>query len=322
MNQFVRPRVVVSRCLGFAACRWNGVTIDDQFVRRLGAHVDFLPVCPEMEIGLGAPRQPIRIVDDGSGLRLLQPASGRDCTAEMTSFCRQFLSTIGQVDGFVLQERSPSCGPWEVKIYSGTQKGASSRKGRGFFGGMVQDLFPRAAVETDGRLRNFALREHFLTKLFTMASFGQVAATGSLGELVRFHSANKLLLMAYNQQRMRELGRIVAQGRELGWPHTVEAYGHGLALALARRARQSNHINALQHAMGYFKRQLGPAEKEYFLELLAKFRAGKAPLGTLLVFMAGWALRYENGYLAGQSYFAPYPEDLLDLGDSGKGRDY
>ncbi|ADK85341.1 Protein of unknown function DUF1722 [Desulfarculus baarsii DSM 2075] len=322
MRQFARPKVALSQCLGSTACRWNGAAIDDPFVRRLAAHVDFLPVCPEMAIGLGAPRAPLRVVDDGSGPRLLQPATGLDHTRAMVEFCQNHLAGLTAVDGFLLKDRSPSCGPHGVRIYAGPQKGASSRQGGDFFGLMAQQTHPRAAIETEGRLRNFTLREHFLTKLFTLAAFGQVAASERLSALVEFQAANKLLLMAYNQQAMRALGRVVAAGRDADWPTLTAQYANVLQQALARQASRANHQNALQHAMGWFKKDLTGPEKAHFLDLLAKYRAGKAPLAVLQALVAGWAIRHQNSYLAGQSYLRPYPEDLLDLGDSGKGRDF
>ena len=174
MKAFAKPRVVVSKCLGFAACRYDGAMISDDFVRRLAAHVTFCPVCPEMEIGLGCPRDPIRVVLAGKELRLMQPATGRDVTEAMRQFADSFLGGLGEVDGFLLKSRSPSCGLKDVKVYGGPAGNMPQSVGRGFFGGAVLDRFPGAAAEDEGRLRNFTLREHFLTRLFVPAEFREV----------------------------------------------------------------------------------------------------------------------------------------------------
>ncbi|MDY7041890.1 MAG: DUF523 domain-containing protein, partial [Chloroflexota bacterium] len=146
-----RPRVIVSKCLGFAPCRYNGVTINDAFVQRLQPHVTFLPVCPEMEIGLGAPRDPVRIVLMEDQLRLMQPATGADLTDRMRAFADTFLDSLTGVDGFLLKTRSPSCGTKDVKVYPGDRKVGSVAKKAGFFGGAVVGRFSHLAVEDEGR---------------------------------------------------------------------------------------------------------------------------------------------------------------------------
>lgn len=321
MLNYARPRVVVSKCLGFEACRWNGDIIDDEFVARLGRHVDYMPVCPEAAIGLGVPRKPIRLVQNSESVRVVQPDTGKDHTSAMRSFCKSHLESLSDIDGFVLKNRSPSCGPFDVKIYNGPERGAPSRKGQGLFGGLVQQVFPHAALEHDGRIKNFSLREHFLIKLFTLAALREVEASGSMGRLVQFHAANKLLLMAYNQQQMRVMGRIVANPGGEAFATVVADYRQSLLQAMKRSARYTSHINAMEHIMGYFKKHLKSSEKQFFAEMVGQYRHGKQPLSALLAVLHSWVVRYENDYLASQTYFAPYPLDLVDISDSGKGRD-
>jgi uncharacterized protein YbbK (DUF523 family) len=169
LGEFVKPQVFISKCLGFAKCRYNGLTIPDEFVTNLKPHVDFHPVCPEVEIGLGIPRDPIRIVSIKKKLHLVQPATGKDLTEEMTDFSTSFLNSLKTVDGFLLKNRSPSCGIKDVKVYPGTGKVASIARDSGFFGAAVLEKFPFSAIEDEGRLKNYRIREHFLTKLFTLA---------------------------------------------------------------------------------------------------------------------------------------------------------
>jgi uncharacterized protein YbbK (DUF523 family) len=170
MPTFAKPRVVVSQCLGFAACRYNGARLADEFVARLKAHVDFRPVCPEMAIGLGCPRDPIRVVKTPAGSRLVQPATGRDVTDAMREFAARFLDGVGEVDGFILKARSPSCGIKDVKVYARADSAAPVAVGRGFFGGAVLERFAGAAIEDEGRLNRPLLGKRFLTKLFARAA--------------------------------------------------------------------------------------------------------------------------------------------------------
>ncbi|MDD5136876.1 MAG: DUF523 domain-containing protein, partial [Candidatus Omnitrophica bacterium] len=171
---FAKPRVFASRCLGFAVCRWNGLTIRDDFVEELKPHVEYVTACPEVEVGLGVPRDPIRIVAKGAALRLVQPASGKDVSAAMTDFAKRFLGSIGDIDGFILKDRSPSCGVDNVKVYPGPGPSASVARAHGFFGDEVMKRFGDLPVETEGRLTNYRIREHFLSRIFAFADFRRV----------------------------------------------------------------------------------------------------------------------------------------------------
>ncbi len=269
---------------------------------------------------MGVPRDPVRLVSRGEEARLIQPATGTDWSGPMKAFLDRFFGSLKEPEGFMLKSRSPSCGPREVKLYAGPEPGAGSRKGRGMFASRALDLFPGAAVEHEGRVKNFRLREHFLTKIFTLARFRETEARGAMGALVEFHAANKLLLMAYNQNKMRTLGRIAANPGYLDTAKVLALYKENLAQALARAPRYTADINVLMHGLGYFKKILGSRGKAHFLDTLEMFRQGKVLLGTLQALLFSWALRYEQEYLLGQTYFRPYPVRLLDMADSGKGR--
>ncbi len=179
LRKFVKSNVIVSKCISFEACRYNGLIIKSDFVEKLEDHVDFYPVCPEVEIGLGIPRDPIRIIEVEGKLRLYQPATGLDITNEMKKFIDEYLDETDDIDGFILKNRSPSCGIKAVKVYQGF--GNSKTKSRaGFFGNAVLERFPYLAIEDEGRLRNLKIRENFLTKLYILADFRKVKESKSL----------------------------------------------------------------------------------------------------------------------------------------------
>lgn len=300
-----KPIVAASLCLGEAEVRYNGAAIRDPFFARLAPLVEFRPVCPEVEIGLGVPREPIHI-ENG---RLVQATTGEDLSERMRSFAAGWLGGLKEVDGFLLKSRSPSCGLKDVKR-------AGERKGAGFFGEAVLAAFPLAAVEDEARLRNFRIREHWLTKLWALADLRGVRR---MSDLVRFHARHKLLLLAYRETSMRALGRLVAGTSPFG--EKLSRYREGFGEALGELPAPGPHANVLEHAMGHFKRELGEAEKRHFLGLLRRLQAGRLPLSVPVGILRAWLARHPKPYLADQAYLDPFPEELADLGDSGKGRD-
>lgn len=321
MSDFPRPVVVVSKCLGFDHCRYNGEIVDDPFVRRLREFVEFRSVCPEMEIGLGVPRDPIRVVLAQGEMRLVQPSSGRDFTDAMNHFAADFLDRLGPVDGFLLKSRSPSCGTRDVKIYNETGNLMSAAERQGFFGRATMRRFGDARVEDEGRLRNFLIRERFLTMLFTLARFRRLAAEPTLARLTGFHARHKLLLMVYSEAVMRKLGKLGANEEHKPAADVFRDYGALLPRAFASPPKYTAAINVLMHALGYFKDGLSSEEKAFFLDSLQRYRTGKVPLSVPVGILRSWVVRFKEPYLAQQEFFQPYPEELVEIADSGKGRD-
>jgi uncharacterized protein YbgA (DUF1722 family)/uncharacterized protein YbbK (DUF523 family) len=320
MRAFAKPNVVISKCLGFAPCRWNGAVISDDFTESLKPYVSFQPVCPEVEIALGVPRDPIRVVDRGGKPGLVQPATGKDITDKMHQFAESFLRPLQDIDGFILKSRSPSCGIKDVKIYPAIDKAVPLRKDRGFFGGAVLQNFPHLAVEDEGRLHNFRIRDHFLTKLFALASFRRVKSSNSMRDLVQFQAQNKFLLMAYHQKELRILGRIVANPQKRPLGEVLTDYEVHLAAAFARPSRYLSNINVLMHTLGFFSKKLSAGEKAFFLDALERYRAKKVPLSVPLNLARAWVVRFGEEYLGPQTFFEPYPQALMKITDSGKGR--
>ena len=235
----------------------------------------------------------------------------------------QFLQTLPEVDGFILKNRSPSCGTRDVKIYSGFEKGPVKGKGTGLFGGAVIKKFSHLPIEEEGRLSNFIIREHFFTRLFTIAHYKMIKHTKNIKELVAFQSDYKYLFMAYNQVKQKELGRIIANQKNETIEVVFDNYEKTLYKLFIRAPRYTSNVNVCEHIFGYFKTKLKKQEKDHFLELLQKYSEKKIPLSSfLLVILKTWAIRFDEKYLLRQTYFEPYPEGLVEISDSGKGRDY
>jgi uncharacterized protein YbgA (DUF1722 family)/uncharacterized protein YbbK (DUF523 family) len=318
---FAKPIVVVSACLGFRACRYDGAILPDAVVERLKSWVEFRPVCPEMEIGLGVPRDPLRVVEDRGRRMLYQPSTGRDLAAALVEFAGRFLDGQIEIDGFLLKSRSPSCGLKDAKIYRGTRPDAAFRRGAGFFGAAVRERFPGLPAEDEVRLASFSLREYFLIRLFLLAELRTILRAPSMRELIGFHERHRLLLMGHGPRRIRALGRILA-GHGKGNPTQVGLdYARELRLALSKPPPYTALINALQHAFGGLSDSLSAQERRYFLNALQEYRGQRVPLSVPLRLLEDWALRQNDRYLMGQSLLHPYPREMADISDSGKGRD-
>lgn len=243
MNSLIKPNIVISRCLGFDACRYNGQILPDYFIEELKSYVNFITVCPEVSIGLGVPREPIRVVNENNQLELFQPKTNLIFTDKINKFSSAFLENIKEVDGFILKSSSPSCGFRNVKVYNGIVSTTSTPKGNGFFGAAVGDRFPNIAIEDEGRLTNLKIRDNFLIKIFTFCDFRRVKNSNSLKELIKFHSKNKLVLMAYSQKYLSILGKIVSNSEKKTVEVIFQEYEENLQLAFAKAPKYTNNIN-------------------------------------------------------------------------------
>ena len=313
VREFPKPIVVVAKCITFEPVRWNGQIIASEFVEKLKPYIHFVPVCPEIAIGLGVPRDPIRIVMVNCKQRLLQPSTGTDFTEKMKDFADSFLGSLGEVDGFILKSGSPSSGFKNVKIYPSIARSASIGRSSGFFGRAVMAKYPNLAIEDERRLLNLRIREHFLTRLFAIASFRESVKSGRIRALVKFHSDNKYLLTAYSQKELRFLGKITANQENKPFDDIVADYAAHLYSAFARTPSAGSEINVMLKIMGYFSSQLSKEEKSFFLDSIERYKSGRLPLSANLSILRAWIVRFKNQYLSTQTILEPYPETLTEL---------
>ncbi|MFB6291203.1 MAG: YbgA family protein [Candidatus Bipolaricaulia bacterium] len=322
MTDHVRPTVLVSKCIGFDSCRFNGGIISSEVVDALKDYVEFKPVCPEVEIGLGIPRKALRLVEKDEEPRLIQTETRKDYTEKMKQYAEEIFAELGEIDGAILKNRSPSCGTTDVKVYADLDKSGVIEKAPGLFGGAVKSRYPFKPVENEGRLRNFRIRENFYTSLFAISRFrNRVEGTGSVSALTNFQARHKFLLMAYDQDKMRALGQMAANSDEKEIERVIQDYSKLLSKVLSENPSPGSHVNTLQHAYGYFSDELGNKEKSLFNDYIEDYREGKVPLSTLISLVRSWIVRFDEEYLKDQWYFDPYPQGLVEISDSGKGRD-
>lgn len=304
-------RVGISACLLGQTVRFDGGHKRSHFcVQELGAHFDYHPLCPEMAIGLGAPRAAIRLVKRHGEIRAEASNGSFDVTDQLIAFSEQQARRLDFISGYILCAKSPSCGMERVRIYGANNEG-SAKEGVGLFARALMAANPLLPVEEEGRLGDPVLRENFVLRVFAYHDWQQLLAKGlSAAGLIAFHSRYKYLVLSHATSHYRTLGRLLADlGRE---PLETIAgrYIQGLMAALTIRANRRGHTNVLMHLQGYFKRVLTPSQKQELTELIDKYRIGTVPLLVPLTLLRHHLREHPNPYLASQVYLDPHPETL------------
>lgn len=302
----------MSACLLGEKVRYDGGHKRVRFITdTLGRFVEFMPVCPEVECGLGVPREPMHLVGDPGSPRLVTVQSGMDHTDRMLSWAQQRVKVLEAEDlcGFIFKSGSPSCGMKRVKVYDA--KGSPGKGGAGLFARAFMERFPLLPVEDEQRLYDPTLRENFIERIFTLMRWRELKAyRHSLGGLVDFHTQNKLLILSHSPKHYREMGRWVAEGKGKSSQELYERYEALLMAALRLKATVKKHTNVLLHLLGYFKRRLTPDERQELLEIIDRYREGHLPLIVPVTLINHYARKYREPYLLQQTYLNPHPTDL------------
>ncbi len=305
-------RIGVSRCLLGEPVRYDGQHKQDHFLTdTLGRLVEFVGVCPEVECGLGVPREPVRLVGDPAHPRLVGTRSGADHTERMRSWAaRRVRALEGEVlCGFIFKSRSPSSGMKNVKVYN--EKGAVIGKAPGLFAQAFQEHFPNLPCEDEGRLNDPELRENFIERVFTLWRFRRdVGPRGTLGALMDFHARNKLLIQAHHEVLTRELGRELAGLAPRDARVHIPRYEAKLMRALKAPATVRKHTNILQHMLGHLRGRADDADRRALAGLVEDYRRGFLPLIVPVTLLRHYADKLGIAYLQGQYYLDPHPLEL------------
>jgi len=305
-------RIGVSSCLLGCKVRFDGGHKKDDFlVGTFGRWVEWVPVCPEVEVGMGTPRESVRLVREGSVVRMVAPKSGRDWTDEMRSYARARVAELERKElcGYVLKKDSPSCGMERVKVYGA---GMPTRSGRGVFAEALLERFPNLPVEEEGRLCDPHLRDNFVERVFAyrrLRSFFRGRWT--VGGLVAFHTAHKLQLMAHAPAAYAALGRLVAGAKAAPREELRARYEEAFMQGLRVIATAKRNTNVLQHILGYFKTLLDPASRAELLGLIGEYHRGLVPLVVPITLIRHYVRLHGVAYLAGQTYLEPHPRELM-----------
>lgn len=312
-DERVPVRVGVSACLLGAEVRFDGGHKRDPFlVEVLGPSVSWVPVCPELELGLGVPRPSLQLRTDERGLRLVARDDGHDWTDAMHRFADRRVRELDALglDGFVLKKASPSCGLERVRVH-GRPGGMPQHTGTGLFAQALRRRRAELPLEEEGRLHDAVLRERFIEAVFSRNRWRAMEANGlGRAKLVAFHQAHKMLLLAHDPSRYRQLGRIVG---DLGRRSDEESFGRYAELfasAFERPATVARHVNVLEHLIGHLKDLITAAERSELSLTLQDYRAGIVPLVVPITLLRFAVVRHGVEYVGDQLYLDPHPREL------------
>lgn len=305
-------RIGVSACLMGERVRYDGQHKHDNYLTgTLAKWFEFVPVCPEFELGLGVPRESMRLEGDPENPRLITNKTKRDLTDEMLTWCDMRVEQLESENlcGFIFKSKSPSSGMERVKVYSA--KGMPSNSGKGLFANAFMQHFPLLPVEEEGRLNDPGLRENFISRVFTLKRWREMLEeANSRAGLIKFHETHKYLLMSHSIAHYRDLGRIVSDMKGKQLSGLQAEYHQKLMEALRMRATVKKHVNVLQHLAGYFKKQLNADEKQELVETITCYKQDSFPLIVPVTLINHYIRKYKEPYLGGQIYLQPHPLEL------------
>ena len=307
---FPKPKLFCSRCITFENCRWNAQIIASAQIELLKSHVEFITNCPEKDLGLGVPRESMRLAKVNGITRLVQPATNKDFSDEMVAYAQEKSSVYQDVDGFILKNKSPSCGIDEVRVYDSPESKSATDKAKGVFGNYILTHFEGRPITDEGRLYNMRIWENFLTQIYMVAEFRKTKELGTINALIQFQTHEKLLLMAYNQNILHQMGKLLGNQTNESVGEIYKKYDVFFYQAIAEMPAYTAHINVLQHALGYFKDKISASEKQFFLTELENYRSGLIPLSVMIHILRSWIIRFNEPYLLQQYYFQPFPDEL------------
>lgn len=306
-------RIAISSCLLGETVRYDGGHKRDRFlVDTLGRYVEWVPVCPELEVGMGVPRESLRLLRSAGGTRLVAIKSRQDHTRVMQKWVRARLADLAKESlcGYVLKSRSPSCGMERVPIYD--ENGVPAKKGIGAFAGPLLERFPHLPVEEEGRLHDPKLRENFIERVFARNRLLSLfAGRWKTRNVVEFHTHHKLQLMSHSPKDYRQLGLLVATIKQEPRRVFRDQYESGFMTALRKKATRGRHANVLQHAAGYVREGIDSSSRQELSSVIEDFRQGLVPLIVPITLLRHHVRQLKVAYLENQHYLSPHPKELM-----------
>ena len=306
-------RVGISACLLGDKVRWDAGHKRDRYITDiLGAYFRFIPVCPEVEVGMGVPRESVRLVGEISSPRMVGNKTGQDWSERMREYIAKRLKQLEKYNfsGYILKNDSPSCGMERVRVYQ--KSGIPLKQGRGFFGGAIVDHFPNLPIEEEGRLNDPALRENFIVRVFAYSHLQDLfKGKFSRSEIVQFHTVHKYLLLAHSHKHYKELGQMVAQIKKYKPENFKEKYVETFMQALSVKSTARKNVNVLQHITGFLKPHLGPQARVDIIKVIENYRTGLVPLIVPITLIRHYINIFNIKYINDQVYLNPHPKELM-----------
>jgi uncharacterized protein YbgA (DUF1722 family)/uncharacterized protein YbbK (DUF523 family) len=303
--------VGISSCLLGEEVRYNGGHKKDNYITgTLSQYFELRPMCPEVGIGMGVPRPPIRLIATDSGPRAVGVKDAAiDVTDELVSFATDQQHFLAELDGYILKRGSPSCGMERVKLFNA--KGIPENRGVGLFAASLIRLLPNLPLEEEGRLGDARLRENFVQRVFVYHRWRKLVQQGlNVASLTTFHAQLKLILMSHDQNQCRSLGKLVAGASKAEVNETGYRYISGAMQTLKKIATRKNHVNVMQHIQGYLKQNLDPDDKQELLETIQAYHRDEIPLVVPLTLLKHFFRKSPDAYIERSWYMNPYPAEL------------
>ena len=308
-----KPKIVVSECLYGTKCRYDGQGYNDKVIQSLKDYVDIQTVCPELAIGLSIPREPIRIEmnKENEEYRLIDYNSKNDYTNQMTEFSEEFINGLDDIDGFILKSRSPTCGLKDAKVYYRGNKCSIRSNENGFFSQKIIDKYDYLPIENEGRLKNYNIRDNFFTRIFFINNLKNNK------NIIEFHKNNLLLLKSYDEESTNEVSDILNENR---MEDQVHQYKEKVLHIVSNQRKKENKLSIIIKVFEKYKNMLNEEEINMFNGLIESYENQRIPFSTLEVVIKMYATRFKDKDILNQTFFYPYPENLINITDSGKGR--
>lgn len=308
-----KPKIVVSECLYGTKCRYDGQGYNDKVIQSLKDYVDIQTVCPELAIGLSIPREPIRIEmnKENEEYRLIDYNSKSDYTNQMTEFSEEFINGLDDIDGFILKSRSPTCGLKDAKVYYRGNKCSIRSNENGFFSQKIIDKYDYLPIENEGRLKNYNIRDNFFTRIFFINNLKNNK------NIIEFHKNNLLLLKSYDEESTNEVSDILNENR---MEDQVHQYKEKVLNIVSNQRKKENKLSIIIKVFEKYKNMLNEEEINMFNGLIESYENQRIPFSTLEVVIKMYATRFKDKDILNQTFFYPYPENLINITDSGKGR--
>ena len=304
-------RLGISSCLLGEKVRFDGGHKRSAYCQsELQPHFEFVPICPEMAIGLSSPRKAIRLVRDETQQIKLTTVDGKlDLTDKMQQFSASRVEQLGFLSGYIVCAKSPSCGMERVTVYKADTNNGS-KEGVGLYTQALMQRWPELPIEEEGRLHDLVIRENFFTRVYAHHDWHRQLASGlTHHKLMQFHARYKYLLLAHSPAHYRQLGPLVARSSD-DINAVAEQYFQGFMAALRQKASRKNHTSALQHIQGYFKRSLSKTQKAELTQTIMDYRNGLKPLIAPLTLINHYLAEHPTPYIAEQVYLNPHPQEL------------
>lgn len=305
-------RIGISGCLLGQRVRYDGEHKKNEFITEsLGRYFEFVPFCPEVAIGMGVPRPPIKLVRVGGAVHARGACDPQlDVTDPLRDYAERVAPNLKHLSGYILKKDSPSCGMERVKVYGA--HGVPRRDGTGIFAEQLMRLAPSLPFEEEGRLMDPVLRENFVERVFVYHRWQACSAPRLTAKtLVEFHTRHKFNVLAHDEGVYRSLGRLVAKAGDGPIAELGARYIHVLMEGLKKPATRARNTNVLQHVFGFFKKHIDADDKREMLGIIDSYRRGRVPLVVPITILRHHLRRFPNPYLSAQHYLAPHPDELM-----------